>query len=174
MPIFPRSSMTSRSSSLLAVLFVLVLTCDPQSLVAQGADVALKDGKADRARSGDLHLPEDAVTQATVSLRNGHRVSYTAHAGILAVGGTDGEDLQISAPDELTGVMQQSDDSAIAAMSYVAYFADQGDRHQRPILFLYDGGPSVSTRTMLVASFGPIAANLPGLHHPALTASAIT
>ena len=31
--------------------------------------------------------------------------------------------------------------------------------------FLYDGGPSVSTRTLLVASFGPIVADLPGLHH---------
>ena len=167
MPTVPLSPMTSRCSSLLAVLIVLMLTGDSGRLVAQTSENALTDGKTHSASSGDLRLPTDAVTQATVSLRNRQKVSYVAHVGILAVGGTDAEDLQIPAPDKLTGVMQQSGDSAIAAMSYVAYFADQVDRHNRPIVFLYDGGPSVSTRTMLVASFGPIAANLPGLRHPA-------
>ncbi len=115
----------------------------------------------------DLRLPEDTVTRDTVTFRNAQKLSYTAEAGMLTVGGTDAQDLEVSAQSKLTGTLNVPDNGAIAAMSYVAYFANNVDQRKRPIVFLYDGGPSVSTRTMLVASFGPILADLPRLNHVA-------
>ncbi len=139
--------------------------CSPGSLPAQSAQGSPSDSPPHAARAADPRLPEDAVTKGAVTLRNGQRLPYTAQAGILTVAGTDADDLEVSAPDKLTGVVSVPDGSAIAAMSYVAYFADSPDASKRPIVFLYDGGPSVSTRTLLMASFGPVVADLPGLHH---------
>ena len=134
-------------------------------LAAQISQESSSKSAAHDARAADLRLPEDAVTKGIVSLRSGQHLPYTAQVGILAVGGTDAQDLEVSAPDKLTGVVNKPDGSAVAAMSYVAYFADNVDQRRRPIVFLYDGGPSVSTRTLLMASFGPVVADLPGLHH---------
>ncbi len=134
-------------------------------MTAQGSQELTHGSGATSVRIGNLRIPEDMATKGTVGLRNGGSLPYTAQAGLLAVGGTDAEDLEIAAPDKLTGFFGKPDDSAVAVMSYVAYFADKVDQRKRPIVFLYDGGPSVSTRTMLVASFGPIVADMPGLHH---------
>ncbi len=157
----------SKVASILVVLCALMLVCECDRLAAQSLRASSNDNTASGTESGDLRLPKDAVTRATVPLRNGRNLSYTAQVGILPVGGTDAEDVQISAPDPVSGVVRKPEDSALAAMSYVAYFGESGDGRKRPIIFLYDGGPSVSTRTLLVASFGPIVANLPGLHPPA-------
>ncbi len=150
---------------LIITFFALASICAPRRLAAQGLQESHGDSAARSARVADLRLPGDAVTKGIASLRSGHSLPFTALAGILVVGGTDAEDLQISAPDKLTGTVSVPDGSAIAAMSYVAYFADDADQRRRPVVFLYDGGPSVSTRTMLMASFGPVVADLPGLHH---------
>ncbi len=147
------------------VLSSTALVCGSGKLAAQVSQESPSDGAVHGARIADLRLPEDAMTKGTVALRNGQHLPYTAQAGILTVAGTDAQDLKISAPDKLTGVVSVPDGSAVAAMSYVAYFADNVDQRKRPIVFLYDGGPSVSTRTMLMASFGPVVADLPGLHH---------
>ena len=143
--------------------FGLLLTFAPCRMSAQTEQASRVTARSSQAP--DLRVPEDAVTKGTVTLRNAQKLSYTSQAGILAVGGTDAQDREVSAPDKLTGIVSKPDDSAIAAMSYVAYLADNVDQRRRPIVFLYDGGPSISTRTMLVASFGPIVADLPGLHH---------
>ena len=148
------------------VLSSLASVCASGRLAAQVSQESSSDSAAHAApRVADLRLPEDAVTKGTVALRNGQHLPYTSKAGILTVAGTDAQDLKISAPDKLTGVVNVPDGSAVAAMSYVAYFADNVDQRKRPIVFLYDGGPSVSTRTMLMASFGPVVADLPGLQH---------
>ncbi len=147
------------------VLFAFASVCASGKLVAQHSQDSSSNSVARATRGAALSLPADAVTKGAVTLRDGRHLPYTAQAGILVVGGTDAQDLEVSAPDKLTGVVHIPEDSAIAAMSYVAYFADKVDGRQRPIVFLYDGGPSVSTRTLLVASFGPIVADLPGLHH---------
>ena len=148
-------------------LFTFTPLCNSSRLAAQGLRETPSDSTARGGWVADLRLPEDAATKGMVSLRNGKRLPYTAQAGILAVGGTDAQDLEVSAPDKLTGIISVPEGNAIAAMSYVAYFADDVDQRKRPIVFLYDGGPSVSTRTMLMASFGPVVADLPGLHHSA-------
>ena len=146
-------------------LVALASVCVSDRLAAQGSQEPPRANRAPGARVAGLRISEDAVTKGTVSLRNGQHLPYKAQAGILAVGGTDAQDLEISTPDKQSGVISVPDGSAIAAMSYVAYFADNVDQRRRAIVFLYDGGPSVSTRTMLMASFGPVVADLPGLHH---------
>ena len=148
-----------------SILFMLVSIDISSKLAAQGAPESSSVSTMPNTYFSALRLPEDAVTQGTVSLRSGQGLRYTAHAGLLAVGGTDVEDLEISTLAQPAGTVSKPDGGAIAAMSYVAYFADNRDPRTRPIVFLYDGGPSVSTRTLLMASFGPVLADLPGLRH---------
>jgi carboxypeptidase C (cathepsin A) len=44
---------------------------------------------------------------------------------------------------------------ALAAMSYVAYFAKGADASKRPITFIYNGGPGSSTVWLHMGAFGP-------------------
>lgn len=105
-------------------LFALALVCNSGRLAAQGSRDSSGHSAERDAQVAVLSLPADAVTKGTVLLRDGRRLPYMAQAGILAVGGTDAQDLEVSAPEKLTGVVHIPEGSAIAAMSYVASFAE--------------------------------------------------
>ncbi len=116
-------------------------------------------------------LPADSVTSGSVGLANGQVVAFTAVAGLLAVGGTDREDALL-APDGSTAAdaalpSAPDDQPATARMSYTAYFAKGSAPRQRPIVFIYDGGPGSSTMSLLMESVGPVRAVVPDLQHPA-------
>ena len=84
-------------------LFSLASLCTLGKLAAQDSREPPNDAAAHGARSADLRLPEDAVTKGRVLLPNRQRLLYTAQAGMLAVGRTDAEDLEIYALDKPTG-----------------------------------------------------------------------
>lgn len=142
---------------------MLLLTSAPRNTPAQAEHESQFTTQGGNTLS--LLLPEEAVTSGMVVCRDARTISYTAHAGVLAVGGTDADDLEIPTSGSMDRVVAPPDSGAIATMSYVAYFAKNSDGRERPLVFLYDGGPSISTRTMLVASFGPIMVDLPALGH---------
>ncbi|MDP1899121.1 MAG: peptidase S10 [Rubrivivax sp.] len=84
----------------------------------------------------DPRLAEQTqVTQGVVTAR-GKRIEYRAVAGLLQV--------------------DDSKEVPSAVMSYVAYFgkAEPGAR-QRPVLFLYNGGPGSATVWLHMGAFGP-------------------
>lgn len=116
-------------------------------------------------------LPPDSVTKGAVSLVNGKTLAYTATAGILMVGSSDARDAKLA----LNGTYMHSakagfptvpDDTATARMFYTAYFLTDADKTKRPIIFIYDGGPGASTRTMIMESFAPVLVRFPDLQHP--------
>ena len=99
------------------------------SLPAFAADNA----KAAPGNAGKI-VDQQSVTQASVTV-GGKSIAYTATAGLL--------------------VLKNDKDEPTAEMSYVAYTANGKDPANRPVMFIYNGGPGSSTIWLHMASFGP-------------------
>ena len=125
------------------------------------------------AGEGQGAAAADSVTGGAVSLADGSSIAYTAVAGLLTVGSTDGQDARLgldgrSLPGTEPDLPKAPDEQpATACMFYTAYFAKTGRTAARPIAFIYDGGPGSSSRSLLMASFGPVRVALADLQHPA-------
>ncbi|MGN6248604.1 MAG: S10 family peptidase [Ginsengibacter sp.] len=79
--------------------------------------------------------PQTSVTEGSVTVE-GKRINYNAVAGTL--------------------VLKNSLDTPTLSMSYVAYFKnDEKDNAQRPITFIYNGGPGSSTIWLHMGAWGP-------------------
>ena len=104
----------------------------------------------------------DSTTEGTVTV-GGQAIAYRAVAGTLTVGSTDIQDSTLDfegrpLPD--AGVKPLDPDKpeeaqATARMFYVAYFKKDAAAEQRPVTFLYNGGPGSSTMWLHMGSFGP-------------------
>jgi carboxypeptidase C (cathepsin A) len=100
-----------------------------------------------------------STTAGTVTVE-GNSIHYHAVAGLLIVhpqgwndaagkgGGEDSSD----GPGHAHGAKHKS---AEASMFYVAYFKDGEKPAERPITFLYNGGPGSSTVWLHMGAFGP-------------------
>jgi carboxypeptidase C (cathepsin A) len=80
-------------------------------------------------------VPHTVTTQGMVTVGN-ERIHYTADAGTLILRDQSGEP---------TG-----------EMFYVAYFKDGARATERPIAFVYNGGPGSSSSLLLTGAFGPV------------------
>ena len=96
-----------------------------------------------------------STSTGSVALATGRDLTFTAEAGIVAVGGAGSENAPIGGAPEIPA------GRPIARMSYAAYFAHGSTSPNRPILFLWDGGPGSSTRGLLMTSFGPVRVAIP-------------
>ncbi len=106
----------------------------------------------------------DSTTEGTVTA-GGAAIAYKAVAGTITVGATEEQDAQLgpdgkALPDtEMALAAAASKDPkdapAIARMFYVAYFKKDANTENRPITFLYNGGPGSSTVWLHMGSFGP-------------------
>ena len=96
-----------------------------------------------------------STTNGSVTMATGANLGFTAEAGIIAVHGEEADNAS------LAGSVDAADGRPIARMSYVAYFAHETDPTPRPILFLWDGGPGASSRSLVVDSFGPVRVEVP-------------
>ena len=119
---------------------------------------ALHTGSPNR---GVLFHPTSSVTQGSVDVE-GRRIDYRAVAGTIIVHPKDWDDAawreQQLAKDN--GDKSTSDDSAKnpdaeASIFYVAYFKNGVPSADRPITFLYNGGPGSSTVWLHMGAFGP-------------------
>jgi len=80
-------------------------------------------------------IPQKSVTHGIVTVE-GTRIPYDAIAGTI--------------------VLKNSADTPTASIFYTAYFkADGKDAAQRPLTFLYNGGPGSSTIWLHMGAFGP-------------------
>ncbi|MGA7413040.1 MAG: hypothetical protein WBW33_21365 [Bryobacteraceae bacterium] len=102
----------------------------------------------------------DSITEGSVTV-DGQAIAYQAVAGTLTVGSTDAQDATIGPdgkilPDAGVDLPPKIDDQpATARMFYVAYFKKNAVAEQRPVTFLYNGGPGSSTMWLHMGSFGP-------------------
>jgi carboxypeptidase C (cathepsin A) len=118
------------------------------------------DKNADK--STEKAPPADSTTQGTVEV-GGQKIAYTAIAGTLVVGSTDAQDAQLGLDGKpqpgsqlaLNEPKEPKDATAIARMSYVAYFKKDAKAEDRPVMFFYNGGPGSSTVWLHMGSLGP-------------------
>ena len=128
-----------------------------------------KHGKSDKMVVTGTPLPEemedtsDSTTESSVLTAGGQTVNYRAVAGTLMVGATDQQDATIG----LDGKMLKNSGTAepdkekpeeappTARIFYTAYFKKDAAAEQRPVTFLYNGGPGSATMWLHMGSFGP-------------------
>ncbi len=142
----------SPRSSLAIVAALLLATSVPSS----PASAAGKDAKAPVTHGPQacpaLFSPETHESEGTVTI-GGRRIAYRALAGTLVVHAKGWED---GVPCASAGGKDGSrTPKAEAAMSYVAYFAKGTKGANRPVTFLFNGGPGSSTVWLHMGAFGP-------------------
>ena len=145
-----------------ALIFVFAIALSSQACNAQ----AKTDAEAAPQHSAELSVekypPPDSTTHGSITL-GGNRIDYTAIAGIITVGGTDKQDAQLG-PDgrPMPGTAlaaaepkNPADAPPVAHMFYVYYFKTGARPADRPITFLYNGGPGSSTVWLHMGAVGP-------------------
>ncbi|MGH8278315.1 MAG: S10 family peptidase [Gammaproteobacteria bacterium] len=113
-----------------ALALLLVLATPVFAAGPPGAAMAKPESKG-------LPVPAEtrAVTQGSVSI-NGQSIKYTTTAGTL--------------------LLYNEKHEPIGSMFYVAYTKDGANANQRPVTFLYNGGPGSSSVWLHMGSFGPV------------------
>jgi carboxypeptidase C (cathepsin A) len=116
--------------------------------------------------------PADSTTEGTVTV-GGQTIAYRAVAGTITVGSTDAQDATLDFEGKLlpdSGEKPQDKDkpdeeTATARIFYVAYFKKGATAEQRPVTFLYNGGPGSATMWLHMGSFGPRRVVTPDAEH---------
>ncbi len=106
----------------------------------------------------------DSTTEGSV-LAGGSQIGYRAVAGTITVGASEEQDAQLGPdgkplPDTEAALAAAAskdpkDAAPVARMFYVAYFKKDTKAEDRPITFIYNGGPGSSTVWLHMGSFGP-------------------
>jgi carboxypeptidase C (cathepsin A) len=140
-------------------LVCAVLLLAPAASLAQGNQQGQKTGAQD---STAMSAPPDSTTSGEVNA-GGQHIAYSAIAGTITVGSTDAQDAQLG-PDgkpqpgtQLAGTEPKDPAQAqpVARMFYVAYFKKDANPDERPVTFLYNGGPGSSTVWLHMGAVGP-------------------
>ena len=139
----------------ISICFVASLAC------AQGSGSAKPEAK----NGGQPEVPADSITEGSVKV-GGQAIEYRAVAGTITVGSSDPQDAMIGfdgkyLPDATVDLNAKPEDRpATARMFYAAYFAKNPAKN-RPITFLYNGGPGSATMYLHMGAFGPMRVVLP-------------
>ncbi len=122
--------------------------------IAFAADApANKPDKNADLYSGKFFKAEESVTEGAVTAGGSH-VAYTATAGTLVVHPKDWNDAAQSGGDKNPDAKEDST-SAEASMFFVYYAKRDAKAEDRPITFLFNGGPGSSTVWLHMGAFGP-------------------
>jgi carboxypeptidase C (cathepsin A) len=144
-----------------ALVCASLLTLLPTAICAQDQKQDQKSGQK-QSETAAAAAPADVTTEGTVNA-NGQHIAYTAIAGTITVGATDDQDAQLG-PDgrPLPGTQlaisepkEPVDAPPVARMFYVAYFKKDATAENRPLTFLYNGGPGSSTVWLHMGALGP-------------------
>ena len=96
----------------------------------------------------------DRAVRSTGSVTvEGHKIDYDAVAGTIVVHPKGWDDAAKASAKDTLGT---ADGPPVASMFYVAYFKKGADPHNRPVTFLYNGGPGSSTIWLHMGAFGPV------------------
>jgi carboxypeptidase C (cathepsin A) len=152
--------------SLAAAALVVGLAALPVRLHADDRTdlktTADKSSEKSSDKTAEKSAPAEVTTEGTVDA-GGQHVAYTAIAGTLTVGATDMQDAQLGLDGKpqadsqllLDAPKEPKDAPATARMFYVAYFKKDAKAEDRPITFLYNGGPGAATVWLHMGSVGP-------------------
>lgn len=117
----------------------------PLCLMILASTIAVSQNRDEKetVHSNFSTIEENLITTGVLSLHN-QKISYQAETGVLPVLGKE--------------------EDTIAQMSFTAYF--QKDEENRPVTFLFNGGPGSSTLWLHVGSFGPKRVRIEDTDHP--------
>ncbi len=127
-----------------ALIFACMLTTPVQAAAKDKAD---KTGKAEA-----VHFKPSATESSGAVNIAGRRIEYRAVAGTLVVHPKDWDDTA----DAGKGAAGKDNPTAVASMFYTAYFKRGARAADRPITFLFNGGPGSSTVWLHMGAFGPV------------------
>src|SRR5580700_4299517 len=139
------------------------------TLLAQNAADKSEVKPAPPAHEAQQAIQPDSTTEGSVNVE-GKSIAYRAVAGILTVGSNDVQDSNLALDGSyLPGYGQDipakpEDQPATARMYYVAYFMKDAPKN-RPITFLYNGGPGSPTMYLHMGAFGPVRVVTPDVQH---------
>jgi carboxypeptidase C (cathepsin A) len=148
-----------------ALLFAAALSlAATAALAAETPKAAHADSpKSDASASsspdrGVLFAPESAVSEGSVNVE-GQKVDYRAVAGTIVVHPKGWDDAATREHDkdgkDAKDLGDDDNPKAEASIFYVAYFKKGAPSPDRPITFLYNGGPGSSTVWLHMGAFGP-------------------
>ena len=103
--------------------------------------------------ASSLFTPQAVKSYGTVTV-GGHKIDYEAVAGTLIVHPKGWNDAATPATGK--EALGTADGPPAASVFYVAYFKRGAPAHDRPITFLYNGGPGSSTVWLHMGAFGPV------------------
>jgi carboxypeptidase C (cathepsin A) len=146
----------------LARLWIAALSCAaPVFLtpVAWAADPPSEDKDAEHAASAAKKFEplkaEEKLTEGSATV-GGRKIDYQAAIGTLIVHPKGWDDVPQDPDAEKHGDKDAAKNpTAEAAMSYVAYFAHGKSGQNRPVTFIFNGGPGSSTVWLHMGAFGP-------------------
>jgi carboxypeptidase C (cathepsin A) len=167
-PIRSKLMLKGLSAVAAASLFALVQGCATQPTQSQtsnsyaqtdppAGDPASNDpppadhgrGKHPRHKGSPYFRTVTSTTEASVTVE-GKTIHYRAVAGLLVVHPAGWNDA--AGPHHGHGAKHPSPE---ASMFYIAYFKDGEQPGDRPITFLYNGGPGSSSMWLHMGAFGP-------------------
>ncbi len=119
------------------------------AMFAFADDTSQTKDKPEPAQSKYFKI-EQSTTSGTVTA-GGTTVSYDAIAGNIIVHPKDWDDVPTPSGEK----KDETNPSAEASMFYVAYVRRGVNPENRPITFLYNGGPGSSTVWLHMGAFGP-------------------
>ena len=105
------------------------------------------------AAASALFTPQAVKSYGTVTV-GGHKIAYEAVAGTLIVHPKGWNDAATPAVGK--DALGTANGPPAASVFYVAYFKRGVPAHDRPITFLYNGGPGSSTVLLHMGAFGPV------------------
>jgi carboxypeptidase C (cathepsin A) len=117
-------------------------------------DTPKPDAVAANAERVGLFKPDSVSSDGSVTVE-GSRIDYRAVAGTLVVHGKDWNDTAWREPTKDKDDKDGDKNAAEASMFYVAYFKKGAPAADRPITFIYNGGPGSSTVWLHMGAFGP-------------------
>jgi carboxypeptidase C (cathepsin A) len=128
----------------------LLLTASLWALASTGFAAETPAAVKADAKTADFFSPVSAASDGTVTVE-GQKIDYHAVAGTLVVH-PKGWDDSVSADKEGA---DKTNPKAEASIFYVAYFKKGAPAADRPITFLFNGGPGSSSVWLHMGAFGP-------------------
>ena len=126
----------------------VVLALVPVAVWAQGKEE--KPAANPETAKTEAFKPQEHESKGFVTV-GGRVINYNAYAGTLVVHPKKADD----ATDDADESAAEKGQPAEASMFYVAYFRSDGEDEERPLTFLYNGGPGSSTVWLHIGAFGP-------------------
>src|ERR1700677_4467342 len=132
----------------MAALAVLEAGLLLKPLCAQSRDKDDAAQSKQNAAKAEEFKPEQETSKGSVTI-GGKAIAYDAFAGTLVVHPKGWDDVPQNADKDDKNLPPE------ASMFYVAYFKSGEQNSQRPLTFLYNGGPGSSTVWLHMGAFGP-------------------